>query len=52
MQIKRSREFVNRFKGTLIEMIKKAVCKFDDYSILHKIRKILLHWGYELIESD
>ena len=33
-------------------MIKKAGSKFDDYSISPKIRQILLHWGYELIESD
>ena len=26
--------------------------KFDNYSISPKIRKILLHWGYELVESD
>ena len=30
-------------------MIKDADSKFDDYS---KIRQILLHWGYELNESD
>ena len=33
-------------------MIKKAGSKFDDYSISTKIRHILLHWGYELKESD
>ena len=26
--------------------------KFHDYSILPKIRQILLHWGYQLIEKD
>ena len=26
--------------------------RFDDYSISPKIRQILLHWGYELTESD
>ena len=35
-----------------IEMIKKAGSKFDDYSILPKIRQILLHWCYELTKSD
>ena len=25
--------------------------KFDDYSILPKIRQILLHWGYEMTEK-
>ena len=33
-------------------MIKDADSKFDDYSISPKIRYILLHWGYELVESD
>ena len=33
-------------------MFKKAGSKYDDYSILPKIRQILLHWGYELKESD
>ena len=33
-------------------MIKDVGGKFDDYSILLKIRQILLHWGYELVESD
>ena len=26
--------------------------KLDDYSILPKIRQVLLHWGYELVDSD
>ena len=33
-------------------MIKDAGSKFDDYSIQSKIRQILLHWVYELIEKD
>ena len=33
-------------------MIKDADSKFDDYNISPKIRQILLHWGYELKESD
>ena len=33
-------------------MIEDADSKFDDYSISPKIRKILLHWGYELTEKD
>ena len=33
-------------------MNKDAGSKFDDYSISHKIWTILLHWGYELLESD
>ena len=51
-QIERWKGIVNRFKGKLIEMIKKAGNKFDDYSISPKIRQILLHWGYESTESD
>ena len=42
-QIKIWNGIINRFKGKLIEMIKKAGSKFDDYSILPKIRQILLH---------
>ena len=33
-------------------MIRNANSKFDDYSVLLKIRQILLHWGYELTEND
>ena len=33
-------------------MIKDTGSKFDDYSISPKIRKILLHWSYELTEKD
>ena len=33
-------------------MIKDAGNKFDDYSILPKIRQILLDWSYELTEKD
>ena len=51
-EIKRWKGIVNRLKGKLIEMIKKAFSKFDDYSISPKIRQVLLHWGYELTESD
>ena len=51
-QIKRWKGIVKRFKGKLIEMIKKAGSKFDNYSISPEIRQILLHWGYELTESD
>ena len=31
-------------------MIRNANSKFHDYSISPKVRKILLHWGYELTE--
>ena len=33
-------------------MIKSRNAKYNDYSISPKIRQILLHWGYELVESD
>ena len=33
-------------------MIKDAGSKLDDYSILPKIRQVLLHWGNELTEKD
>ena len=51
-QIKRWKGIVIRFKGILVKMIKDTDSKFDDYSISCKIRPILLHWGYELVESD
>ena len=41
-----------RFRGKLVKMIRDAGSKFDDYSILPKIRQILMHWGYELTEKD
>ena len=33
-------------------MIKDANSRFDDYFISPKIRQILLHWVYELVEID
>ena len=33
-------------------MIKNSGSKYDHYSILPKIRQILLHWEYELTEKD
>ena len=41
-----------RFRAKLVKIIKDAGNKFEDYSILSKIRQILLHWGYELTEKD
>ena len=32
-------------------MIKDVNGRSDDYSISPKIRQILLHWGFELVES-
>ena len=45
-------KIVTRFKGELVKMIKDANSRFDDYSISPKIRQILLHCGYELVESN
>ena len=42
---------MSRFRDKLVKMIKDAGSKFDNYSILPKIRQILLHWGYELPEK-
>ena len=52
MQINKWKRIVIRFKGKLVKMIKDANGRFDDYSISPKIRQILLHWFYELTESD
>ena len=45
-------KIVSRFRGTLVNMIRDAGCKFVDYSISPKIRQILLRWGYESAEED
>ena len=50
-QIKRWLGIANRFKGILVKMTKDKATKFDDFSVSPKIRQILLHWGYELVES-
>lgn len=41
-----------RFKRNLINQIKKAGSKFDDFSISPKIRQVLLHWGIALTKKD
>ena len=51
-QINRYKKIVNRFKDILVKMIKNTGAKFDDTSISPKIRQILLHWGYELVDDD
>ena len=33
-------------------MIKDVNDRFDNCSTSPKIRQILLHWGYELVEDD
>ena len=43
---------VSTFNGKLIKIIKNVDGRFDDYSISPKIRQILLHWRFELIEND
>ena len=45
------KNFLIRFRGKLVKMVKDAGSKFDDYSILPTIRQILLHWRYELTEE-
>ena len=42
------KKIVSTFRGKLVKMITDAGSKFGDYSILPKIRQILLHWGYKL----
>ena len=51
-EINRSKRIVTRFKGKFIKMIKDVDGRFDDYYISLKIRQILFHCGYELIETD
>ena len=51
-QIKQWVGIVSRFKGVLVKMIKDKGAKFDDYFVLPKLRQILLHWVYELVEND
>ena len=43
---------VSRFRGKLVKMIRDTGSKCGDYSISPKIRQILLHCGYELIEKE
>ena len=51
-QIGRWNRIVSRFKGKLVRMIKDVNERFGNYSISPKIRQILLHWDYELVEND
>ena len=51
-QIARWKGIVSAFKGKLVKTIKNVNGRFDDYSISAKIRQILLHWGFELVEND
>ena len=45
-------KIASRFRGKLVKMIKDAGSKYDDHSISHKIRQVLLQWCYELTEKD
>ena len=47
-QTNRWKKIVSRFRGKLVVMIRHPASKFDDCSILPKIRQILLYWSYEL----
>ena len=51
-QINLWKKIVSRFRVKLVNMIRDAGSKFDDYSIWTKIRQILLLWGYKLNEKD
>ena len=45
-QSNRWKKIASKLRGKLVKMIKDAGSKYDDYSILPKIRQILLHWCY------
>ena len=51
-QINTWKRIVSMFRGKLVKMIKDGGSKFGYYSILLKIRQILLHRGYELNEKN
>ena len=51
-QLPKGKKIRSRFKGKLIEMIKDVNGRFDGYSISPKIRQILLHSVYKLVQSD
>ena len=55
-QIKRWIDFCShkygRWRKTLINNIKKSNKNFNDFSVSPAIRQSLLHWAYELTESD
>ena len=44
------KKVVSSFRGKLV--IRDVGSKFEDYSILLKIRQILLRLGYQLTEKD
>ena len=55
MQINKWRGIVSKFwlnQSKWSKILIRFWGRFDDYSILPITRKILLHWGYELVEND
>ena len=50
-QVEDQKMIRDKIRGKLVKMIKDAGNKFDDYSILLKIRQSLLHGSYELTEK-
>ena len=51
-QIARRKGIASTLEGKLVKVIKDVIGRFDDYSLSPKIRKMLLHWGYELVENN
>ena len=51
-EINRQKGIASRIKGKLIKVTKDVNGRFNEYSISLKIRQILLHWSYELVETD
>ena len=48
---RRNSDDSRQIKRWNFRMTKDKGTKFDDFSVSPKIRQILLHWGYELVES-
>jgi len=51
-QLARWKSFDSRFKKNLINKIKKANTKYNDFTISPVIRQSLLHWAIEVTEHD
>ena len=51
-QIARQKGDISILKGKLVKMIKDFNVRSDYYSISPIIRRILLHWGYKLVQND
>ena len=50
--IARWKRILSRFEGKLVKMNKDVNGRFNDYEFRLMIRQVLLHWCYELVESD